>query len=281
MKNKPVGFKRLKKTGKYSERKTGKYTGNRELDKKIDLKELNKPVRINKYIADAGVCSRRKADALIEQGRVKVNGKPVKDFAMRVTEADLVTVDGDPAGNPEKHLYILLNKPKDTITTTNDEKQRDTVVDIVRKKERIYPVGRLDRNTTGALLLTNDGALTHRLMHPQYKVEKVYNAKLDKKLEIEDAKKIANGVELEDGMTAPCNVFIHPKEEDKVTVTLTEGRNREVRRLFEHCGYRVKQLDRKFFANLSTKGLERGEYRHLTKAEVNKLRKMVKLQTIN
>ena len=175
-KKKPVRIKNLRRRNP-----------SRLKEKKLNIKELNKPVRINKFIADAGICSRRKADDLVKEGRVKVNGKKVMELSERVSQADHVTVNGDPVGLPEKHIYILLNKPKDTITTTDDEKDRGTVVDIVRKKERIYPVGRLDRNTTGALLMTNDGELANRLMHPRYKTEKVYDAKLDEKRTREDS----------------------------------------------------------------------------------------------
>lgn len=239
---------------------------------------LKQEIRLNKYIADAGICSRRKADELIADGVVKVDGKTVKEMGFRVNPGEEVTVNGDPVSYYTKKVYILLNKPKDCVTTTIDDKGRKTVLDIVKRKERIYPVGRLDRNTTGTLLLTNDGELSHRLSHPSYEVEKIYNVGLDKNLEFEHARKIADGVELEDGKTAPCFVFIDPSDKKKVTVTITEGRYREVRRMFEHFDYEVKKLDRKFFAGLSTRGLARSQYRFLSHEEITDLRRLVKMK---
>jgi 23S rRNA pseudouridine2605 synthase len=234
-------------------------------------------IRLNKYIAESGLCSRRKADEYIENGSVKVNGKVVKELGTKVKPSDEVTVNGDPVSYYNKNVYIILNKPKDVITTTADELGRKTVMDIVKRRERVYPVGRLDRNTTGVLLLTNDGELAHRLIHPSYQIEKLYNATLDKKLNFDHAKKIAEGVQLEDGKTAPCFVFIEPTDNTKVTLVLKEGKYREIRRIFEHFGYDVKKLDRKEFAGLSNKGMKRGDYRFLTTKEINELKKKVKL----
>lgn len=249
---------------------------NKNLQKTID--ESNKAVRLNKYIADCGLTSRRKADELIAAGKVKINRKTVLEMGAKVEKGDFVTVNGDPISADRVHLkYILLNKPKDTITTTNDEMRRKTVMDIVRSRERIYPVGRLDRNTTGVLIITNDGELANRLMHPRHRIERTYNATLDKELTMDIAQKIADGVELEDGKTSPCNVFMYPEDKHKVSVTLREGKNREVRRLFEHFHYKVKKLDRKYFANLSTAGLKRGQYRAITQKEIRELRSMVGL----
>lgn len=247
-------------------------------EKERDPESLDQEIRLNKYIADSGLCSRRKADELIADGQVKVNGKTVDSMGYKVQPGDEVTVNGDPISYYVKKVYILLNKPKDCVTTTVDDRGRKTVLDIVKRKERIYPVGRLDRNTTGTLLLTNDGELSHRLSHPSYVIEKVYNAGLDKNLDFEHAKKIADGVELEDGKTSPCFVFVDPSDKRKVTVTITEGRYREVRRMFEHFGYDVKKLDRKFFAGLSTRGLARSQYRFLTREEILELRKLVGLK---
>lgn len=234
-------------------------------------------VRLNKYIAESGIASRRKADEIIAKGFVKVNGKTVRELGTAVRRGDFVTLDGDPINPENKKIYILLNKPKDVITTRRDEKGRKTVFDIVRKQSRLIYAGRLDRNTTGALLLTNDGELAHRLTHPSYKIERTYNATLDKPLDEVRAEKIAEGVELEDGMTSPCRLFIMPGDERKITITLTEGKNREVRRIFEHFGYKVSKLDRKMFASLTTKGLNRGRYRHLTREEILSLKKLTGL----
>ncbi|MGE5480403.1 MAG: pseudouridine synthase [Chloroflexota bacterium] len=266
----------IKQKKKIERRPRGEYEAQRP-DQRKDV-DLNEPVRLNKFLAEAGVSSRRKADELITSGVVKVNGKVVTELGTKVTRSDSITVSGDPIRENVQQIYILLNKPKDYITTTSDEKDRKTVLDIVRKQTRIFPVGRLDRNTTGALLLTNDGELAHRLTHPSFHVERVYIARLDKPLMLEDAKRISEGVELEDGKTSPCEVLVHPAEPDKVTLSLHEGRNREVKRIFETLGYDVKQLDRKFFAGLSASGMKRGEYRHLTAKEVRELRKLVNLK---
>ncbi len=234
-------------------------------------------VRLNKFIADSGLCSRRKADEHIADGDVSINGKIVKELGTRVTLSDRVTVNGDPVSYYTKNIYILLNKPKDSITTTSDELGRKTVMDIVKRRERIFPVGRLDRNTTGVLIMTNDGELANRLTHPSYEIEKVYKATLDKKLNFEHAKKIAEGVELEDGKTAPCFLFIEPTDNTKITIVLKEGKYREIRRMFEHFGYIVKKLDRKEFAGLTNSGIKRGDYRFLTTKEINDLKKKVKM----
>lgn len=235
-------------------------------------------IRLNKFIADSGLCSRRKADEYINSGSVKINGKVVKELGTKVKPSDDVTVNGDPISYYNKNVYILLNKPKDAITTTSDELGRKTVMDIVKRRERIFPVGRLDRNTTGVLLLTNDGELANRLTHPSYQIEKLYKATLDKKLNFEHAKHIANGVELEDGKTAPCFVFIEPTDNTKLTIVIKEGKYREIRRMFEHFGYSVKKLDRKEFAGITNSGMKRGEYRFLTTKEINDLKKKVKMQ---
>lgn len=234
-------------------------------------------IRLNKYIADSGYCSRRKADELIAAGTVKVNGVIIIDLGTKISPDANVTVYGDPISYVKKYRYILLNKPKDIITTTSDELGRKTVLSIVKTSERIFPVGRLDRNTTGVLLLTNDGELVNRLTHPKYQVERVYVAGLDKNLDFRHAKLISEGVELEDGTTGTCELFINPKDHSEVTISLREGKNREVRRIFEHFGYDVKKLHRKYFATLDVSGMKRGDYRHLTKKEVQDLRKYVQL----
>lgn len=236
-------------------------------------------IRINKMIADAGIASRRAADALIEEGRVQINGRVVKELGTRVGPNDQVHVDGKLIGDPARHVYILLNKPKDTITTTSDERGRRTVLDLIDHHDRIYPVGRLDRHTTGVLLLTNDGELANRLMHPRYEVERHYDVDLDRALSLSDAKTIAaGGIDLGNGdITGECEVYVDEKDRKIVSITLREGKNREVRRLFDAFGYEVLRLQRKMYAGLTTRGLARGEWRYLDRREVSALRRMVGL----
>jgi len=233
--------------------------------------------RINKYLADAGIGARRAVEEYITAGMVKVNGKVVTDLSTRIQLEDFVTVKGEPVTDRRFLVYFLLNKPKDVITTASDELGRTTVLDLIRSKYRIFPVGRLDRNTTGALLITNDGELAYRLTHPKYEIKREYKVGLDKDIDLRDARNISYGIELEDGKTGPCEVFVDPKDHSIVNLILAEGKNREVRRIFESLGYEVKKLDRKRFATLSTSGLRRGEHRQLTKAEVRALRDMVGL----
>lgn len=237
------------------------------------------PLRLNKFLADAGIASRRAADELIASGMVKVNGKVVKELGIKIHPADLVTVKGEPVSYIKHLTYIVLNKPKDYITTTSDEKGRKTVMDLIPLKQRLYPVGRLDRNTTGALIITNDGDLATRLMHPKYGVEREYVVGLDKKLKGEHAQNIANGVELEDGMTGQTELWINPSDNSEVRIMLKEGKNREVRRIFEHFGYEVKRLHRVRYALITVTGMARGEYRHLTRDEVRALKKLVGLES--
>lgn len=235
-------------------------------------------IRLNKFLADAGIASRRKADELIASGAVKVNGRVVTELGTKVHPGDLVTVHGKPV-SPYKHLtYVVLNKPKDYITTTSDERGRKTVLDLVPLKTRIYPVGRLDRNTTGVLLLTNDGELAARLMHPRYGVEREYIAGLDKPLKAEHAAAIAEGIVLDGEKTGPAEVIISPTDPRQVCIILREGKNREVRRLFEHFGYEVRRLHRSRYGIITPRGLARGEYRHLTRQEVIALRRLVGLE---
>ena len=233
--------------------------------------------RLNKFIADAGVCSRRKADELIAAGKVSVNRKIVTKLGTKVKASDFITVDGNPIKTNKKYTYILLNKPKNTISTTKDEKDRQTVTDIVRTRSRVYPVGRLDRNTTGVLLLTNDGAMANSLTHPKYQIERIYKVRLDKELKEKDAAKVARGIQTGDFRSSPCELIIEPGDNRKVIVILREGKNHEIKRMFEAVGYQVRKLDRTMFAGLTVKGLARGEYRHLTKAELNHLRKLTGL----
>jgi len=206
-----------------------------------------------------------------------VNRKVCKELGTKVTVDDVIAVNGEPITRTKHLTYVLLNKPKDVITTSSDEKGRATIFDIVKIKQRLFSVGRLDRNTTGVLLITNDGELANRLMHPRYRISRIYRVKLDSPLQPKDARQISKGVELEDGPTQPCELMIDPNDNTVVTIEIFEGRNREVRRLFEHFGYDVRRLDRKQYGTLTTRGLARGEYRHLTRAEVQQLRKLVKL----
>lgn len=236
------------------------------------------PVRLNKAIADAGVASRRHADELIASGRVRVNGDVVTELGRKVTINDIVAVDGEQISRRKHLTYVLLNKPKDVISTSSDERGRTTVFDIVRIHDRLFTVGRLDRNTTGVLLITNDGDLAHRLMHPRHEIPRAYKVKLDRDILPSHARTISGGIELDDGPTQPCEVLIDPKDRSVVHMVIREGRNREVRRIFEAMGYEVRGLDRKQYAFLTTRGLKRGEYRHLTADEVRELRTMVGLE---
>ena len=228
--------------------------------------------RLNKVLAAAGVASRRKADELIEQGVVKVNGHVVIELGTRVLPSDEVTVSGRPVRSTRQRRYVLLNKPRDTISTASDERGRKTVVDLVRSPERLYPVGRLDRNTTGLLLLTNDGELANKMMHPRFGIERVYRARLDKPITPAHAKSIASGVNIGRGQrSSPCRVSVRTDNAADVELVITEGKNREVRRMFEKYGYDVKRLDRVSYAGLSTKGLARGAWRDLIPNEVRDL----------
>jgi 23S rRNA pseudouridine2605 synthase len=248
-----------------------------EIKKKENLFDINEGLRLNRYIAECGIAARRKADEIILSGVVKINGFVVTELGTKVMPGDFVTIAGDPIWLERHFEYILLNKPKGVITTTSDEKNRATVMDLIKRHGRVYPVGRLDRNTTGVLLLTNDGELAYRLTHPKYEVERVYNVKLDKDLNQLDAEKVAKGVMIDGAKTAPCQVMMYTDAPDRATLTLTEGRNHEVKKLFEAVGYDVKTLDRKYFATLSTSGMKRGEYRNLTDAEVKEIKLLVEL----
>lgn len=230
---------------------------------------------LNKYIAHCGVCSRRDAAALVRDGKVKVNGTPVLEPGYKMTETDSVTVNGKKVFPARNLVYILLNKPKDCITTASDTHGRKTVLDIVRNAspERIFPVGRLDRNTTGVLLLTNDGELAQKLSHPSYEVRKTYEVRLDKPLSKADFEKILAGVTLEDG-PVQVDALAHPEAKDRsiVGIEIHSGRNRIVRRLFEALGYDVLNLDRVVFANLTKKNVDRGKWRFLQEKEVRLLK---------
>ena len=233
-------------------------------------------IRLNKYIANSGVCSRREADTYIEHGSVEVNGKLVTEMGYKVQSDDVVRFDGTSI-TPEQKRYILLNKPKNYITTMDDERGRKTVMDLISNasKERIYPVGRLDRNTTGLLLFTNDGDLAKKLTHPKHNVRKLYHASLDKKLELKDLEKLRGEVIIEGRkvfIDAVSYVDGQPKSE--VGIEIHSGRNRIVRKIFEHLGYKVSKLDRVIFAELTKRNLPRGRWRELTNLELNNLQMM-------
>ena len=233
-------------------------------------------VRLNKYIADAGICSRRNADMYISSGNVTVNGEVMTTLGYRVKPTDEVRFDGKLLSS-EKKEYILLNKPKGFITTTNDEKGRKTVMDLVANATnvRILPVGRLDRATTGLLLLTNDGELTKKLTHPTHGVRKIYHVILDRKLDYKDFMKIQDGLELEDGFIEVDEIsYVNDKPKNEIGIKIHSGRNRIVRRIFEHLGYQVEKLDRVVFAGLTKKDLPRGHWRRLTQQEVINLHNM-------
>ncbi len=230
-------------------------------------------IRLNKYIANAGVCSRREADSLISLGEVRVNGKVVTELGTKVKPTDKVTYSGKVL-NPEKPMYVLLNKPKNFITTTEDPEERNTVMQLVSNacKERIYPIGRLDRNTTGLLLLTNDGDLAGKLAHPSHNVKKLYQVDIDKPISDEDFFKIQEGVRLEDGLAQVDEIGLVNSSRTSLGLQIHIGRNRIVRRIFEHLGYQVVRLDRVMYAGLTKKDLPRGHWRHLTEQEVIKLK---------
>jgi 23S rRNA pseudouridine2605 synthase len=251
-----------------------KYSLKKRIEYKEEHTDPNEPIRLNKYLANAGVCSRREADEFIQNGVVTVNGEVVKELGTKVKRSDAVVFNGQPV-SIEKKVYVLLNKPKDCVTTSDDPEQRKTVMDLVKDAcpERIYPVGRLDRNTTGVLLLTNDGDLASKLTHPKFLKKKVYQVVLDKPVTEFDMQKIAEGIELEDG-EVHADAIEYPDEMDKskVGIEIHSGKNRIVRRIFESLGYRVIRLDRVQFAGLTKKNVRRGDWRFLTEKEVEMLR---------
>jgi 23S rRNA pseudouridine2605 synthase len=235
----------------------------------------NQGMRLNKFVAHSGICSRRQAAELVKAGKIKVNGNVVLEPFYLVQKEDKVEYEGKQLLLEEKKVYLLLNKPKDYITTLSDDRGRKTVMDLIDPniKERIYPVGRLDRATTGLLLLTNDGELAQKLAHPSHEIKKFYHVRLDKPVSQQDIDKIAAGLQLEDG-PAPVNGvdYIRAKEKNEVGIEIHIGRNRIVRRIFEHLGYTVIRLDRTYYAGLTKKDLPRGRFRRLTDREVIMLR---------
>ena len=248
------------------------------LKKRIEYKEENfdptEPLRLNKFLANAGVCSRREADEFIQAGVVTVNGEVVTELGTKILRTDEVKFHDTPV-SLEKKVYVLLNKPKDYVTTSDDPQQRKTVMDLVKDvcPERIYPVGRLDRNTTGVLLLTNDGDLASKLTHPKFLKKKVYHVHLDKNLTSHDMEQIREGITLEDGeIKADAIEYADERDKAQVGIEIHSGKNRIVRRIFESLGYRVTKLDRVQFAGLTKKNLRRGDWRFLTEKEVDMLR---------
>ncbi len=243
----------------------------------LEFEEQYMPIRLNKYIANAGVCSRREADTLIEAGAITVNGVVVTELGHKVLPTDEVRF-GDKILQREKPVYILLNKPKDYITTMYDEFQRQHVMQLIKGacKERVYPVGRLDRDTTGLLLFTNDGSMTKKLTHPRSEVRKLYHVTLNKNLSFADMQKIADGVDLDDGKMAVDEIAYVGEHKDQVGVAIHSGKNRIIRRIFESLGYEVVKLDRTVYAGLTKKDLPRGSWRFLTPAEINILKMSIK-----
>ena len=244
----------------------------------VEYKEIaydpDELVRLNKFLANAGVCSRREADEFIQAGVVSVNGEVVTELGTKVKRSDEIKFHDQPV-NVEKKVYVLLNKPKDYVTTSDDPQARKTVMDLVKGacKERIYPVGRLDRNTTGVLLLTNDGDLASKLTHPKFLKKKVYHVYCDKNVTSHDLEQIAAGITLDDGeIHADAISYASETDKKQVGIEIHSGKNRIVRRIFESLGYRVTKLDRVLFAGLTKKNLRRGDWRFLTEQEVNMLR---------
>ena len=266
------GYRPRPRTGDYDP--NAKYSVKKQIEYKEQFVDPNEPIRLNKFLANAGVCSRREADEFITAGVVSVNGEVVTELGTKITRQDVVTFNEKPV-QIESKVYIVLNKPKNCVTTSDDPQERLTVMDLVKNacQERIYPVGRLDRNTTGVLLLTNDGDLASKLTHPSFKKKKIYHVWLDKNVAIEDMEKIANGLELEDG-EIHADAISYASEDDKsqVGIEIHSGRNRIVRRIFESLGYHVTKLDRVYFAGLTKKNLGRGKWRYLNEREVNALR---------
>ena len=251
-----------------------KYSRKKQIEYKEQFTDPNEPIRLNKFLANAGVCSRREADEFITAGVVSVNGVVVTELGTKIKRADEVKFH-DQMVSIERKIYILLNKPKDTVTTSDDPQARRTVMDLVKGAcdERIYPVGRLDRNTTGVLLLTNDGDLASKLTHPKFLKKKIYHVHTDKNVTKADMDQIAAGIQLDDGeIHADAISYTDDVRRDEVGIEIHSGKNRIVRRIFESLGYKVVKLDRVFFAGLTKKGLRRGEWRYLSEQEVNYLR---------
>ncbi|WP_241486008.1 pseudouridine synthase [Chryseobacterium angstadtii] len=256
-----------------NEDKARSFVQKRRLNK-IDKDVHKDTIRLNKYIANSGICSRREADELITQGLVEVNGVVVTEMGYQVQKTDKVIFDGQGI-TPEKPVYVLLNKPKGYISTTKDDKARKTVMDLVANASpyRLFPVGRLDRSTTGVILLTNDGHMTKKLTHPSFDAKKIYHVTLDKKLTHEDMKLIAEGIRLDEGVAVVDQIsFIEGKPKNEIGIEIHIGWNRVIRRIFQRLGYEVEALDRVMFAGMTKKNIKRGHWRILTELEVNNLK---------
>jgi len=253
----------------------------RQFEAKPDY-DRDELIRINKFIAHAGLCSRRDADKLVEEGKVEVNGETVTKLGTKVRRSDTVIAKGQKL-SLEQYIYIMLNKSRDTISTTDDEKDRRTVIDQISDAtgNRVYPVGRLDRNTTGLLLLTNDGDLAHRLMHPSYKVLKIYQVETRYAMHQKDFEAFINGVELDDGPAKAHSIKQYVDDNKAFEIALYEGRNRQIRRMVEAIGNEVESLKRMEYAGLTLKDVRNGRWRYLKSNEVNRLRKLVKLDPLN
>jgi 23S rRNA pseudouridine2605 synthase len=263
-----------KRTGPWKAGSDGNARGKVKRVASTGLKSDDDSIRLNKYIAASGICSRREADQLISAGLITVNGKSVTELGTKVSPGDDVRYNGKRMRN-ERKVYLLLNKPKDYVTTTDDPRERKTVMLLIRGacKERIYPVGRLDRQTTGVLLFTNDGEMAKKLTHPGHNKKKIYHVFLDKGISGGDLQKLADGITLEDGFIQPDAIsYVSPDNKREIGLEIHSGRNRIVRRMFEHFGYRVTKLDRVYFAGLTKKNLPRGKWRFLTEKEVNRLK---------
>ncbi|MCT4601119.1 MAG: rRNA pseudouridine synthase [Marinifilaceae bacterium] len=250
-----------------------KYSKKKQLEFKLRNMSLEEEMRLNKYIANSGICSRREADKMIADGRISVNGNICSEVGTKVSYRDNVCVDGKEI-NPEKKVYIIMNKPKNCVTSADDNLGRTTVMDIISTAcpQRVFPVGRLDRMTTGVLLLTNDGDLTKKLTHPKYDKKKIYHAVLDKNITEAELEKIAIGFELEDGFIKSDRIEYANGKHNEVGIEIHSGKNRIVRRIFKHLGYEVVKLDRVFFGGLTKKGLPRGKFRFLTDTEIKILK---------
>lgn len=261
-----------KRDGNYDP--NAKYSNKKQVEFRKNYVDLTKPVRLNKFLANAGICSRREADEFIQAGVISVNGEIVTELGTKVMHSDKILFHNQQVRS-ERKVYILLNKPKDCVTTAEDTHDRTTVLDLVKNacSERIYPVGRLDRNTTGVILLTNDGDLASRLTHPKYDKKKIYHVALDKELQAADFEAILGGVMLDDGKIAADSLeFVKDNDMKQVGIEIHSGQNRVVRRIFEKLGYKVMRLDRVYFAGLTKKSLPRGKYRFLNEREINMLK---------
>ena len=242
------------------------------------MKRTPKPelIRINRYLSMCEVASRRKADEMVWDGKVEINRKVVRDVGTKIDPLrDRVYVNGQQVVKVRDYVYLVMNKPKDTITTLNDERGRTTVTSLLHTKNRVFPVGRLDRNTTGVLLFTNDGDFANRLMHPKFEVPKSYLVTCETAVEAGHLRLLQRGIALEDGKTSPADVFVMPHSKGReIGITIHEGRNRQVRRMFEHFGYEVTKLDRVAYGPVTKEGLARGATRKLTHGEVHKLKEL-------